>query len=102
MNDSWSVDRDILVHERRRPPIRYLAAIAAIVGLVFFYTAPRPVGILGNLLLWVVFALVALSIVEREEFDRQSRTMRCRGVLGREWSEPFNGFACVQVVRAYS
>jgi hypothetical protein len=41
MNDYWSVDRDILVHERRGPPIRYLAAI---VGLVFFLCMYSPRG----------------------------------------------------------
>jgi hypothetical protein len=101
-SDYWSEDGDVLVHESRSGPIGWLLIFAALVGAFFFATSKPLVGILGNLVLWSIFGLQLLSYVEREEFDRRSRTMRQRGLFGRSWTESFDRFAGIQVVRGYS
>jgi hypothetical protein len=97
MKDYWLENGDILVHKGQGVPIGLLVIIA-IGGFVFLAVAPWPVGVLGNLLLWFVFALQLLSFVQSEEFDRRRKVMRRRGVLGLRWIEPLDRFACVHVV----
>jgi hypothetical protein len=101
MKDYWLENGDILVHKGQGVPIGLLV-IVAIGGFVFLAVAPWPVGVLGSLLLWFVFALELLSFVQSEEFDRRRKVMRRRGVLGLGWIEPLDRFACVDVVRGYS
>ena len=81
MKDYWLENGDILVHKGQGVPIGLLV-IVAIGGFVFLAVAPWPVGVLGSLLLWFVFALQLLSFVQSEEFDRRRKVMRRRGVLG--------------------
>jgi hypothetical protein len=102
MSDHWSEDGHVLVHERRRRPIAWLLVFLAVAGLFFLATAAPLVGILGNLILWSICGLQLLMYVEREEFDRGTRTLRQRGLLGLKWTEPLDRFASIHVVRGYT
>ena len=52
--------------------------------------------------LWTVFVLEAMTTATRVEFDRRSKTLRQRNVLGLKSTDRLDRFARVQVVRAMS
>lgn len=102
MRDYWSEDGDILIHERRGRPIGWLVVLIATVGVGFLAVSTWLVGLLGNLMLWLFFALEVLSFVRREAFDRRTNIMRRQGVLGLKWTESLDRFAYVQVFHGYT
>jgi hypothetical protein len=80
-------------------PIGFHIVVALIVGLIFLAAARPIIGVVGNLLWWFFFGLQALSNIQRVEFDRRTRMMRQRNMLGLKWTEPLDRLAAVRVVR---
>jgi hypothetical protein len=101
MSNYWSAHGDILVHENRgTATFGWVLVIAGTLMIPFI--ASGWVAVAACLALWIVYGLQAMALVARVEFDRRSRTMRQRNALGLKWTDPLDGFASVQVVRATS
>src|SRR3954469_2291924 len=100
MSDRWSESGDILSHEAGTL-LGLLVVLTVIASIPLLFVSVR-VGIVGDLALWSLFAWQGLSIAERTEFDRRSKTMRKRSALGRTWTERLYPFTAVQVDRATS
>jgi hypothetical protein len=100
MSNYWSEDGDVLVHDRRTP-IEWLVVFMAIASVPLFFVSVW-VGIVGDLMLWSLFAFQGLADAERTEFDRRSRTMRKKSALGRRWTDRLDHFTAVGVGRATS
>jgi hypothetical protein len=101
MSNYWSDQGDTLVHENRGTAL--FGWVLVIVGtLMIPFIARGWVAVAAWLMLWTLYGLQAMAIIARVEFDRRSRTMRQRNLLGLKWTDSLDRFASVQVVRATS
>ena len=101
MSNYWSEHGDTLVHENRGTAM-FGWVLVIVATLMIPFIARGWVAVAAFLMLWIVFGLQAMAIIARVEFDRRSRTMRQRNVLGLKWTDRLDGFASVHVVRATS
>src|SRR5437762_7245422 len=100
MSNYWSENGDVLVHDYRTR-IGWLAGFAAIGSIPLFFVSMW-IGVVGGLMLWLLFGFQALADVDRVEFDRSTGTMRQRSALGLKWTDPLDRFERVYVGRAMS